>query len=123
MFRPSRLLVAILLAVCLGLLVPAAAGAQEAIPDTTSSTTPATPPDVNTKQLQGVEAALAGALGFSLGGPRLYDGETHNLASLGDGRRDLSALDILKALELYWMMLNLTLGVTIGAGLVMWRFG
>jgi murein hydrolase activator len=58
-FRPSRLLVAILLAVCLGLLVPAVAGAQAATPDTTSSTTPATPPDANTKQLQGVEAALA----------------------------------------------------------------
>ncbi len=68
------------------------------------------------------EAAVAGALGFSLGGPRAYDGEVVDLTALGDGRRDLNAIDILKALELYWMMLNLALGVSVIIALVMLRF-
>src|SRR5258708_24110652 len=54
-FRPSRLLVAILLAFSLGLLIPAIARTQAVTPEAT----PAAPPDANTKQLQGVEAALA----------------------------------------------------------------
>jgi adenosylcobinamide-phosphate synthase len=68
------------------------------------------------------EAAFAGALGFSLGGPRAYDGEVHDLPAFGDGRSELGALDILKALELYWMALNLLLAATVGAGLLLWRF-
>lgn len=68
------------------------------------------------------EAAFAGALGFSLGGPRSYDGEVHDLPSFGDGRGDLNALDILNALELYWMALNLLLVVIIAVGLALWRF-
>lgn len=67
------------------------------------------------------EAALAGALGFSLGGPRAYDGEVHGLPEFGSGRRDLGPQEILKALELYRMMLNLLLGVTLAIALVMWR--
>jgi adenosylcobinamide-phosphate synthase len=68
------------------------------------------------------EAAYAGALGFQLGGPRTYDGEVHDLPSFGDGRSDLKALDILKALELYWMALNVLLALTIVLGLILWRF-
>ncbi len=68
------------------------------------------------------EAAFAGALGFSLGGPRAYAGETHDLPAFGDGRSELTSLDILKALELYWMALNLLLALTIAAGLLLWRF-
>ncbi len=68
------------------------------------------------------EAAFAGALGLGLGGPRAYDGETHDLPALGDGRRDLDALDILKALELYWRTMNLLLGLAIALGLALWRF-
>jgi adenosylcobinamide-phosphate synthase len=66
------------------------------------------------------EAAFAGALGFVLGGPRAYDGETHDLPEFGDGRRDLNALDILKSLELYWMVLNVTLGATFLVALILW---
>jgi adenosylcobinamide-phosphate synthase len=57
------------------------------------------------------EAAMAGALGFTLGGPRAYDGEMHELPSFGDGRTALTAADIRKALELYAAMLNLSLGL------------
>jgi len=68
------------------------------------------------------EAAFAGALGLGLGGPRSYEGETHDLPAFGDGRRDLTALDILTALELYWMAMNLLLGLAIALGLALWRF-
>lgn len=68
------------------------------------------------------EAAFAGALGFRLGGPRAYDGETHDLPAFGDGRADLSALDILKALELYWMAMNLLLAGMLVLSLALWRF-
>ncbi|MHB1104139.1 MAG: adenosylcobinamide-phosphate synthase CbiB [Devosia sp.] len=67
------------------------------------------------------EAALAGALGFSLGGPRAYDGEVHDLPEFGTGRRDLGPADIEKALELYAMMLNLALGLTLAVALLLWR--
>lgn len=69
------------------------------------------------------EAAFAGALAFSLGGPRAYDGEVHELPVLGEGRADLTAVDILRALELYWMALNLLLAFTVLASLALWRFG
>ena len=47
------------------------------------------------------EAALAGALGLSLGGPRSYEGAQTEGAFMGDGRRDATAADIRAALELY----------------------
>ena len=68
------------------------------------------------------EAAFAGSLGIALGGPRSYEGELHDLPSFGDGRRELTALDILAALVLYWAALNLLLGLAIALGLVLWRF-
>jgi adenosylcobinamide-phosphate synthase len=68
------------------------------------------------------EAAFAGALGLSLGGPRAYEGEIHDLPAFGDGRSDLTALDVLRSLELYWMAMNLLLGFTIILALVLWRF-
>ncbi len=58
------------------------------------------------------EAALAGALGFSLGGPRAYQGQVHDLARMGDGRRDLGAADIRLALKLFGRMTALALGAT-----------
>lgn len=66
------------------------------------------------------EAAFAGALGLSLGGPRTYDGETHDLPSFGEGRRDLGPVDILNGLVLYWTLLNVTLGVALAVGLGLW---
>jgi adenosylcobinamide-phosphate synthase len=68
------------------------------------------------------EAALAGALSLQLGGPRSYASEVHDLPAFGDGRSDLGPLDILRALVLYWMALNLLLGVVLGISLLLWRF-
>ena len=67
------------------------------------------------------EAAMAGALGFALGGPRSYDGEVVNLPSFGEGRAELNADDIDRSLKLYVMTLNLTLAVTTLVALVAWR--
>jgi adenosylcobinamide-phosphate synthase len=47
------------------------------------------------------EAAMAGALGLSLAGPRRYGGVTVEDALMGDGRRDAHAGDIRRALALY----------------------
>lgn len=47
------------------------------------------------------EAAMAGALGLSLGGPRSYEGAPSDGAWMGEGRREANAGDIRAALELY----------------------
>jgi adenosylcobinamide-phosphate synthase len=47
------------------------------------------------------EAAMAGALGLALAGPRVYDGVTVDDALMGNGRRDATARDIRAALTLY----------------------
>jgi adenosylcobinamide-phosphate synthase len=47
------------------------------------------------------EAAMAGALGLSLSGPRVYGGVKIDDAMMGDGRRDATATDIRQALILY----------------------
>lgn len=47
------------------------------------------------------EAAMAGALGLALGGPRTYEGKEAESAWLGDGRREAKAADVQAALELY----------------------
>jgi adenosylcobinamide-phosphate synthase len=47
------------------------------------------------------EAAMAGALGLSLAGPRVYGGMRIDDALMGDGRRDAEAADIRRALALY----------------------
>jgi adenosylcobinamide-phosphate synthase len=47
------------------------------------------------------EAAMAGALGLSLGGPRVYDGERVDDAPMGGGRWTANAADIRRALALY----------------------
>src|SRR5579864_7638063 len=47
------------------------------------------------------EAAMAGALGLSLAGPRVYGGVKIDDAMMGDGRRDATAADIRRALRLY----------------------
>jgi adenosylcobinamide-phosphate synthase len=68
------------------------------------------------------EAAMAGALGFRLGGPRSYAGEVIDLPSFGDGRADLGPDDIDRALRLYRAVLNLTLATTAVIGLAAWMF-
>jgi adenosylcobinamide-phosphate synthase len=48
------------------------------------------------------EAAMAGALGVALGGPRVYDGERVDDAWMGDGgRTDATPADIRRGLKLY----------------------
>lgn len=54
------------------------------------------------------EASFAGALDFTLGGPRSYDGETLDLPAFGRGKRALVGSDILRALQLYQSTLNVT---------------
>ncbi|ODT07866.1 MAG: cobalamin biosynthesis protein CobD [Mesorhizobium sp. SCN 65-20] len=49
------------------------------------------------------EAAMAGALGLALAGPRVYGGVIVHDAFMGDGgRREATAADIRAALRLYW---------------------
>jgi adenosylcobinamide-phosphate synthase len=47
------------------------------------------------------EAAMAGALGLSLAGPRVYEGVPVDDAFMGNGRREANAKDIRRALALY----------------------
>ena len=47
------------------------------------------------------EAAIGGALGLALAGPRRYGGVLVDDAMMGDGRRDATAADIRAALTLY----------------------
>jgi adenosylcobinamide-phosphate synthase len=47
------------------------------------------------------EAAMAGALGLSLAGPRVYGGVRVDDAMMGNGRREAKASDIRRALALY----------------------
>ena len=55
------------------------------------------------------EAAVAGALGLALNGPRHYAGAVHDDPWMGDGRTDLGPDDIRAALRLY-----------LGAGVLLW---
>ena len=47
------------------------------------------------------EAAMAGVLGLSLAGPRIYGGVRIDDATMGGGRRDANAADIRRALALF----------------------
>lgn len=47
------------------------------------------------------EAAMAGALGFGLGGARTYNGQLLDLPQMGSGKRDLGADDIRRAVGLF----------------------
>jgi adenosylcobinamide-phosphate synthase len=57
------------------------------------------------------EAAMAGALGLALAGPRTYGGVTVEDALMGDGRREASAKDIRAALRLYRSADGILVGV------------
>jgi adenosylcobinamide-phosphate synthase len=57
------------------------------------------------------EAAMAGALGLALAGPRHYGGVLIDDALMGDGRRDATAADIRAALSLYRRADALLIGV------------
>ena len=47
------------------------------------------------------EAAMAGALGLKLAGPRVYGADLVEDAFMGDGCRDAGAAEIRRALKLY----------------------
>lgn len=68
------------------------------------------------------EAAMAGALGLALAGPRTYDGVLVRDAVMGEGgRRDAAPADIRRALRLYWtadLLLVALAGLAAAASLI-----
>ncbi len=68
------------------------------------------------------EAALAGALGFALAGPRSYGGQMIQARFMGEGgRRDLTAADIRQALKLARIADGLLIGFFGLLVLLIWR--
>ncbi len=65
------------------------------------------------------ESAMAGALGFSFGGPRDYQGESVDLPVMGQGRTLLNAADIRAGLQLYEHTLVLLLAVAVILAMVL----
>jgi adenosylcobinamide-phosphate synthase len=65
------------------------------------------------------EAAMAGALGLALAGPRFYAEDDVNDPWLGDGRPDATPADIARALQLYTLACRLLVGLILGAWLAM----
>ncbi len=64
------------------------------------------------------EAAMAGALGLALAGPRIYaEGEVRD-PWLGDGTPDATPADIISALRLYTLACLLLAGLVLGAWLM-----
>lgn len=58
------------------------------------------------------EAAMAGALGIAIAGPRQYGGVLVQDSYMGEGgRRDVTAADIRRALQLYWRADQLLIGL------------
>lgn len=60
------------------------------------------------------EAAMAGALGLRLNGPKIYGDSLSRDAWMGNGRADLGAADIRRALGLYRRACMLQFGVVLG---------
>ena len=68
------------------------------------------------------EAAMAGALGVRLGGPRLYAGSSVDDAFIGDGDRRVDAAAIRRALRVYRLACGLEMAVIVGVLLVIGRW-
>lgn len=67
------------------------------------------------------EAAMAGALGIRLAGPRRYHGVEVNDGWMGDGRAELTAADIRAALALYRVAALIQFAVAAGlAAILVW---
>ncbi len=64
------------------------------------------------------EAAMAGALGLQLAGPRVYGAVLVEDAFMGDGRREADAPDIRRALRLYRMACAVQIAALAGASLL-----
>jgi len=56
------------------------------------------------------EAAMAGALGLRIAGPRFYHGVASTDGWMGDGRAEATADDIARARRLYWLACAIQLG-------------
>ncbi len=70
------------------------------------------------------EAAMAGALGLQLAGPRVYGDALVEDAFMGNGKRDASAADITRALRLYRVACLLQFGLWLAVcfiGRAIWR--
>jgi adenosylcobinamide-phosphate synthase len=68
------------------------------------------------------EAAMAGALGVRLAGPRVYNGVQVNDHWMGDGYSDLTAADIRAALKLYRLACALQIAALAGlVAISVWR--
>jgi adenosylcobinamide-phosphate synthase len=63
------------------------------------------------------EAAMAGALGLSLAGPRIYGGVMVDDATMGNGRREANAQDIRAALKLYRRADAIMIALVVALGL------
>jgi adenosylcobinamide-phosphate synthase len=65
------------------------------------------------------EAAMAGALGLALAGPRYYDNQLVDDAFMGNGRREATAEDIRRALRLYRLAATIEACVIFGTALAL----
>jgi len=65
------------------------------------------------------EAAMAGALGLALAGPRYYDNQLVDDAFMGNGRRDATAEDIRRALRLYRLAATIEACVIVSAAIAL----
>ncbi len=65
------------------------------------------------------EAAMAGALGLRIAGPRTYDGTPVHDAWMGDGRATATARDIERALRLYRCACALQIAAITAAALML----
>lgn len=68
------------------------------------------------------EAAVAGALGLRLNGPRIYDGKEVNDAWMGDGRSNLLAQDVRMALSLYRIACVVQIATYATIAFALWLF-
>ena len=66
------------------------------------------------------EAAMAGALGLKLAGPRVYGRTLVDDSFMGDGRREADANDIRRALEVYRAACAIQAVALAAAALVLW---
>jgi adenosylcobinamide-phosphate synthase len=64
------------------------------------------------------EAAMAGALGLRLAGPRIYSGVVVDDAWMGDGRAEATAQDIDRALQIYRVAGTIALVIVAAIGLL-----
>jgi adenosylcobinamide-phosphate synthase len=64
---------------------------------------------------------MAGALGIALAGPRSYGGAMGDFAYMGNGRRDVTAADIRRALRLFWTADALLWAVLAAVGIALVR--